>query len=141
MVPALELAQVASIRAADIERDVVRKLDNGPEGGEIIRDCLIDRHNPAFSDIDAERDARGAFMKGTFESSGHGLDSLVIESHAIDDGLMLRIAKDTRALVAGLLEMGDGADFNVPESQCRTGVEEATVFIHAGRQSHCVWKG
>ena len=63
----------------------------------------------------------------------HRLATFVVKTHAIDDGLLLRITKQTRLRVTRLSQRGHRADLNMAKSQRRRRRPGTGIFIEAGR--------
>ncbi len=63
------------------------------------------------------------------------LNAVIVEPHAIDDGLFFNQAKHARPRVARLRARGDGANFDEAKTECDESVDVIAVFIQARREA------
>ena len=69
-----------------------------------------------------------------------GIDSGIVESHAVDDRFLRDEAEQPRLGVSRLRARRDGADFNVPETEPAERVDRVALLVEAGGQAHAVGK-
>lgn len=89
-----------------------------------------------FTDIDAEDSCVDVIAK-VFDALG---DTWVIESHSIDDGLVIDEAKEARTWVAALGDGGEGANFDMTEAVGGKGIDTICFLIETGGEADAVWE-
>ena len=88
----------------------------------------------------AEVDSDGDSAGGVGEALGDGDCSVVVEAQSVDEGLVAWQAKHARLVVAGLGVPGDGADFDVAESEFVPLVKGDGVLVEASGEADSIWK-
>jgi len=76
----------------------------------------------------------------TRQAARDGLGSLVVKTHAIDDGLLRWITKRPRTRISLLRQGSDRADLHMAKTKRRRRPPGAGVFVETGRQTHGIGK-
>ena len=61
---------------------------------------------------------------------------MVVETHAVDDGLLLGQAEQARLRIAVLRPGCNGADFDEAETECGQRIDVFAVFVQSGGQPY-----
>src|SRR5690606_40518664 len=79
-------------------------------------------------------------MLDVAQPSSRNVDPLVIEAHAVDQGLILRQAKHAGLFIAGLWSGSYGSDFDKPKAQCSHFVHIFGILVETRGQTHRIPK-
>ena len=83
---------------------------------------ILGRSDLGLADIDTDRDAGPATSSmESLEAGGHCVASLIVESEAVDQRLLLGIAEESGFRVAGLGKGRDRPDFGESKPECLPG--------------------
>jgi hypothetical protein len=104
------------------------------EASNVIVDGALDRCGRVLADVDAEDLVAAARL----DASDDALDTVIRESHAIDERGSLRDAKQSRLRIPGLRSWRDGADFDMTEAESEQTVDCNRVLVEPGGESHAV---
>ena len=102
----------------------------------VIRLGLVVRGILVLADIDSEH----TFVATVIHARQQVIQPLIIEAHAVDDGLMFRQPEHSRLGVSGLRQGRDRAHLNKSEAQGAKRIEMIGVFIETCCQPHGVWE-
>ena len=95
------------------------------QANQIVGGGVFDGRNRVFADVDAQYATEFAF----FDVAYHGVDTVVIETHAVNDALVFGNAKEARLRVAGLRFGRYRADFDETEAERGQSIYVFAVFI------------
>ena len=76
----------------------------------------------------------------TFQACRHSLDTLVVESHAVDQRVLLGVTVETGLGVSRLCKSGDRAYFNKPKSKRLPSRKRNGILIHPSSKSERIRK-
>jgi hypothetical protein len=111
------------------------------QAGEVVLDGSFVWRVEVPADIDAEY-ASALRPESCARNVGEkALHAVVVESHAVDQGLGLGQPEQARPGIAGLRPRRDGAAFDETEAQARQPVDVRGVLVHPGRESDRVGEG
>src|SRR5690606_17557626 len=127
----LQAAQPGGIRRADVDRDVAGVGIDLFQADQVVVHRALDRGVEVLADVDAQH--------ATVLCRAHPLeqvvDAVVVEAHAVDDGLGFRQAEQARLRVARLRARRHGADLGEAETQLAETVDGVAVLVQTGGQS------
>ena len=98
--------------------------------GEVVEWCV-----GLFVDADIGAEGDAAVAKG-FQPLAIGVDTVIVEAHAVDQGVVFNEAEQARLGVAGLWVAGNGAGFDKGKTQMLQACERLGVFIEAGGKAN-----
>ncbi len=137
MLACLQVTQARRIGRGDINSDVIR------QGRKLKRALVIVtlRVRAVFilSDIDAKD--QGSRSVEPVQVSEHRLLAVIIETHAVEDGLARLVAKESWPWITPLREGGNGSHFDEAETEPVEGCGRASVFIQTGGKAKGMRKG
>ena len=126
----LQVSQAGGVGGGDVDGDGVGVGgDGGDEGGVVAL-----RVGAGFVDADIRAEAASSWPQGA-EAGEVGVQAVVVEAEAVDNGAVLGEAEEAGARVAGLGEGRDGAGFDVAEAEIEKGDDGAGVLVEAGGQA------
>ncbi len=132
----LQAAQARSIGRTDVHGDIAGVVVDLVQAEQIILIGALDGGVEILADVDPQH----AFEPGRFDTSQQGIDTVVVEAHAIDDRLGFRQAEDSRLRVAGLRARRHGADLDEAETQLRQPANGLTILVQPRGQTYRVGK-
>ncbi|MNH29186.1 hypothetical protein D3C79_894010 [compost metagenome] len=103
---------------------------------QIIVLALLDGGVLVLADIDADH----PLIFGLFHLGHQMIDTLVVESHPVDDPFRRNYPEQPRLVISALGLGGHSAYFNKTEPHGTKCVDTLPVFIETGRQSHRIGK-
>src|SRR5262245_44529027 len=135
----LQSAQALRIRRADVERDVISNRRESPKTVEVIGRSFLEWGHLGLPEIDANRH-RGSerALAQMLETLRDNIGTIVVESEAINQGLLFWVAKDSRSRISRLRFGGDGADFHKAESERLPGGDGNAVLIETGGETNWI---
>ena len=113
----LQVAQARRIRRRYIDGEIARHRREDFDQLDVIRDAIIGILVGA--DIDADDAAE---MRAPGQPPQHRLRAVIVETHAVDDGLVALQPEQPRPRIAGLRLRRHRADFNEAETQPQQGI-------------------
>ena len=108
------------------------------DADEVVIQRLFVRGVFVFAEVDAEDGAR---TRRGGNARDEGVNTVVVEAHAVDDGLVFGQAAEAWAVIARLRARGNGADFDEAESRAVKGADGDAVFIQPGGEAEAVREG
>ena len=132
----LQVAQSGRIRRRYIDGDIVGSAVNLFKSNAVIGQCLIDRRGQVFADIDAKH----KIARGVADILQQPVDAIVIETHAVDQALLLVQPENTRQGIAWLRPGSDAAHFDKAKAEPGQAVEIVRVLVQAGSETDTVGK-
>src|SRR5712692_9381124 len=100
----LQLPQAGRVRRADVHHQVVRERREHLDAAYVVDDRLIERCLPILSDVHPHWPWTPS-QPG--EASSNLASAIVVESHPVDEGLVLREAEEPGPGISGLRSRGD----------------------------------
>ena len=134
----LQCPQPRGIGRRKIDRDVVRYWPCAFEAEEVIIHRVLVRSVLVFSDIKphaALEGGRGFNISNTF------LDPGIIEAHPVNDGLVLRKAKQARGGVSALGSRGNCSDLDKAKTKTSECIDRVTFLIETSGQPKTIREG
>ena len=136
---ALQGTQILRVRTADVDGDVIGPGVDAIQPGQIVVSRLFDRCAGILADIQTQQALAGD-RAGALHVADKGIQAMVVEAHAVDQGLGRRQAEHARFGVARLALGRDGADLDKAETHGFPGGNAFGVLVQAGGQSDTVRK-
>ena len=132
---ALQRTQVFGVGAGDVHRHVVGVWVHTGQGDEVIVGGVLDRCGGVFADVQAQQHgvaARGLSAPRALHIGHEGVQALVVEAQAVDQGVGLRQAEHARLGVARLRFGRDRADLHKTKTHGAQAVDTTRVFVQTG---------
>src|SRR5690606_37480241 len=104
---------------------------------EVVVDRLLHRGRGILADVDTQR----ALETHAGNPLHQRIHTQVVETHAVDDGVGLRQAKQPGLRVAGLGPGRDGAHLDETEAQARQAVDRHCILVQTRRQPDRIVEG
>ena len=137
---ALQAAQVPGVGARDVDGDVVGvRVDAGQRSQVVIGGALYGGGS-VLADVQAQQHGAALAEARALHIGHEGLQALVVEAQAVDQGLRIGQAEHAGPGIARLTQRGDGADFHEAEAHGAKTVDAAGVFVQSGREADAVGK-
>ena len=130
-------AQVFGIGRRNVDGDVAGVVVDFGQTGEVVIHGIFNRGGGIFTNVNAQ----DALEFGAFDIGNQRIDAVVIETHAVDDGLVLRQAEQTWLGIAVLWTWGDGANFDETKTQSRQCIDVFAILVQTCGQANWVFQG
>ena len=138
---ALQRAQVLRVGRADVHRHIVGMRVHALQAGQVVARGVLDGRAGVLADVQAQQQrlALPAHL-GLLHVGDEGVQPLVVEAQAVDQGARLGQAEHARLGVARLALGRDGAHLDEAKTHGGQAVNAARVLVQAGGQTHAVGK-
>ena len=135
----LQGAQVLSVRAGDVDGDIVGVRVHTVQAQQVVVGGAFDRRARVLADVEAEHAALAA-KTGTLHVRQEGVQPVVVEAQPVDQCPRFRQPVHARLGIARLRLRRHGADLDETETHRTQSVDAAAILVQAGRQSDAVRK-
>ena len=136
MCAVLQFAQPRRVGRRHVHHHEVRHAAQQPERRQVIVGRTLQRRHLRLADVHANGDAGPGTTAGIGDAPGGDRGSVVVEPHAVDDGLVVGQPEQAGLRVTGLGTRGDGADLGESKTQPAPGPHGPAVLVVSGRQAH-----
>ena len=122
---------------ADVDDEIIAKVVKIGERIAVIFDGGVIGGSLVSAEVDAERNRDSAFFMA-LQVLFQALRASVVETHAINKGLVSGQTKETRLWIARLRAWGDSSDFSEAKTEVLPSARSFTVFVETGCKAHRV---
>ena len=129
----LQRPQAGRIGRGDVDREIGRHPPEPSQAGSVVR-------QPIFGILVGPQVGPHHAVTPARETPGEGLQTLIVESHPVDDRLVFRQAEQAGSWIAHLRQWRHRPAFRKAEPGVQHRAKNLGVLVESGGQPHGIWQ-